>query len=110
MPPPTLTREQVAQLVPQAKAIGNPCKGGQKQVFPCEIDGTRYALKFLATDPIDVGESEGMSVEPFDEVLARARREIAIMAQCTSPHLVKLGPISLTKAKVEGQTLVYFTE
>ena len=107
---PNLASEQVAAACPKAAKIGSPVRGGQKQVFPCEIDGTRYALKFLATDPTVPADAEGLSEEPFDEVLSRARREIAIMATSVSPHLVKLGPIPLSHTEIGGQRLVYFTE
>ena len=109
MSAPTLTQAQVAQAAPFAKAIGLPRSGGQKQVFPCEIDGTKYALKFLATEPA-VSPDADVSVEPVDEVLARARREISIMEKCSSPHLVKLGPIGLTETDIGGQRLLYFSE
>jgi serine/threonine-protein kinase len=49
-------------------------------------------------------------MEAYDPVTARARREVAIMGECESDHLVKLGPLPLSSIEVAGQNIIYFTE
>ena len=105
---PTLTKEQVSQLLPTASDIGDPLVGGQKIVFPCSINGLRCVVKFLS--PKHPGQAEGLSIQTLDEVTARAQREVEIMRQCDTPHLVKLGPLPLTRIEHDGEQLLFFTE
>jgi len=88
--------------------MGNPQligKGGQKTVFRTEIEGRPYALKF-ALLPNDVDSEEAQ----FADVTARASREVEIMRDCTSPYVVKLGPVGLNFIEISGLRLLYFTE
>lgn len=87
--------------------LGPPERGGQKLVFPTEIDGKKYALKAMLTSPRTDDDEEA---EDLDEVTARARREVDTMNQVDSPHLVRLGPITLTAATIAGQEVLYFSE
>ena len=108
---PELTIEDISEKIPGVKDIGQQCEGGQKIVFPCTIADERYALKVMLTNPLASGEiSEDISTDIFDEVTARARREVEIMSQCNSPHIVKIGPLPLTAAEIRGQSVIYFTE
>jgi eukaryotic-like serine/threonine-protein kinase len=94
--------------ITEIKEIG---QGGQKTVFSCNINGEKFALKFL--DVTGIGGTEG---EPDDteevknEVLARATREIDIMNKCDSPHLVKLGPIGLELRDFNDKRILFFSE
>lgn len=103
---PQLTIADVAQAVPEVGGIKPPMSGGQKVVFPCSFNGQQIALKFLLTS-LSGPPSPGA---PLDEGLARAQREISIMQSCVSPHLVKLGPITLRHLVINGQNLVCFSE
>jgi len=102
---PSLARDDVYKLVPGIASIGEPRKGGQKLVFPCSIRGQRYALKVMLVDT----RCDDMDGD-FDEVTARARREVDIMTKCDTSHIVKLGPVPLTQAEIRGQHIIYFTE
>jgi serine/threonine protein kinase len=105
---PNLTPEQVAQLVPRASDIQLVGAGGQKVVFKGTIAGEQYALKFAKVPelPEDL-ESEDF---PMSDVAVRAQREVETMRDCTSPHMVKLGPIGLEFAAIGDQSLLYFSE
>ncbi len=109
---PVLAATQIATAIPDITITGTERRGGQKLVFPCEIAGHPWALKLMLAQPtqpagVDPADS---SVESFDPVTARARREVAIMYECQSPHLVKLGPLPLAQVDIEGQSIIYFTE
>ena len=102
---PQLTPEQITAAFPALSEVGFVGQGGQKIVFRVRIEGQSYALKFaLLPQEID---SEN---EEFVEVKARAKREVEIMRECTSPYMVKLGPIGLEFCEIAGQSLLYFSE
>jgi serine/threonine-protein kinase len=105
---PNLTPEQVVQLISQASEIESVDAGGQKVVFKGTIAGEQYALKFakLPELPDDL-ESEEF---PMSDVVVRAQREVETMRDCTSPHMVKLGPIGLSFTMIDDQSLLYFSE
>lgn len=104
---PSLTPDQVAVLVPQAANIQRIDSGGQKLVFRATIDGNSVAIKFakIPTTPADDPEEFASS-----DIAERAKREVDTMRQCTSSHMVKVGPIGLTFANVADQRIVYFSE
>lgn len=109
---PNLTADDIAQIVPGVTNIGSCCRGGQKIVFPCTIDGRDYALKFLLADPIGATTTDDhtITIDIVDETTARATREVDIMRRCQSPHLIKLGLVALSTTFYKGQNLVYFSE
>lgn len=111
---PNISAAQVDSAIPsvsESKEIG---RGGQKIVFRCKIENADYAIKFIScpeelesqSDDIE-GEGEN-DFEP--EVITRAKREIDTMHDCTSDHMVKLGPIGLEFIEIDGQNLAYYTE
>lgn len=104
---PSLTPDQVAVLVPQALHIEYIASGGQKLVFRGTIDGTIYALKFskLPASPVDDLDEFASS-----DIAIRAKREVETMRECTSPYVVKLGPLGLSFGSAAGQQLVFFSE
>jgi serine/threonine-protein kinase len=107
MSAPDLTVDQVRELIPTASEIEFLDRGGQKTVFKASIGGIKYAVKFMRPSFADPAVS---SSENLDDVTARAQREVETMQQCTTPHLVKMGPIGLRSANVGGEGLVFFTE
>ncbi len=62
-------------------------------IFP--NDGNQYALKILR------GRAD---------TIERARREINIMRECPSEHLVTLGPVDMQEIDVQGDSLIYYFE
>jgi serine/threonine-protein kinase len=88
-------------------------KGGQKVVFACTIAGKPHVLKFLRPNPRPLADQDAdASVQSvsLDDVTARARREVATMKQCNSPHLVKIGPVELRSVKIGSDDLICFSE
>jgi serine/threonine-protein kinase len=69
--------------------------GGQKLVWKVTYSGQTYALKVIRSAP---------------ETIERAKREIDIMRQCESPHLVRMGPLDLHDIPIGGQAFVYYLE
>lgn len=107
MASPQLTLEQVQSLLPSASDIQEVDRGGQKIVFSGIIDGRKYALKFMAPNPSQVGEQNS---EFLDDVTSRAQREVETMQQCSTPHLVGMGPIGLNITDIAGEPIIYFSE
>lgn len=102
---PNLTAEQLIPLIPGLRNVALVGRGGQKLVFRAELNGQVYAIKFaLVPEEIEVEEIADA------EVTARAAREVETMRDCTSRHMVKLGPIGLTFAQIDGQKTLFFTE
>ena len=104
---PKITIEQVKGLIPEASDIQEHDRGGQKLVFTGIINRQKYALKFLSSNPLRM---VGPSSEHIDDVTARARREVETMQDCSTPHMVQMGPIGLQKAEVDGKPIIYFSE
>jgi serine/threonine protein kinase len=102
-----LTIEQVKCLIPQASEVRELDQGGQKLVFTGIIDGEKYALKFMSPNP---QQDVDLSDEFLDDVTARAQREVETMQQCSTPHLVRMGPIGLQVGDVAGKPVIYFSE
>jgi serine/threonine-protein kinase len=107
MAPPQLTNAQVEGIIPRASDVHEHDRGGQKLVFTGMIDGVKYALKFMKPNSPQI---TGASNELLDDVTARAQREVETMQQCSTPHLVRMGPIGLQSAEVEGEPIIYFSE
>lgn len=103
--PPKLTIEQVRRLIPQALDVQELDQGGQKIVFTGIINNEKYALKFMSPNPQATGQSG-----EIDDVTARAQREVETMQQCSTPHLVRVGPIGLTSDEIDGEPIIYFSE
>lgn len=107
---PNITKEDVRAIVPEALNVGEPLKGGQKLVFPCRLEGEEYVLKFLLIGAPGVIVDGDESAQLMDEAFQRATREVQIMNQCSTPHLAKVGPISLTRAVHNNENILYFSE
>jgi len=72
---------------------------------------SRFALKVMLTNPAAPQSSpDDYSVEVFDEATARAAREMSIIAECVSPHIVKPGAIPPGRTEINGERVIYFSE
>lgn len=107
---PELSVEDVACMFPSTREIKNPIKGGQKIVFPCEVNNRPTVIKFLLASIGTVFDDLAFEVNVGEEVMARTQREVDIIARCRSPHVIKLGQIPLGSAKHGPQELIYFSE
>lgn len=108
---PPHSPEQIATEFPDVKILGPPCSGGQKLVFPCKKDKTKFALKiiFIPTSGFGSDELEDF-LEDIKEKAARAKREFDTIRACSSPHLVKPGPIPYGHKLIADIPAIYFTE
>ena len=104
---PQLTIEQVQAVIPTACDIEEVDRGGQKQVFAGMIEGHKYALKFMEPNP---SQGSWQSSEYLDDVTSRVQREVETMEQCSTPHLVGMGPIGLNTTDIVGTPVIYFSE
>ena len=108
---PNLTAEQIEHAFDNVSDVKYVERGGQKVVWSGVIDGTTYAIKFASTPEKFIREEDDdTEVEADPEVFVRASREVETMRDCTSPNMVKLGPVGLSFVEIEGQSLLYFTE
>ena len=103
----------VNQYLPQFAPAEFVAAGGQKRVFRCDYDGMTWALAMLlvSDDPdqsLDDDDTDfGFS---SDQVIARLRREVDIMRECDSVHLVKIGPDDVSSLEIENLSILYFLE
>ena len=105
---PNLSVAQIEKSLPRLSNVEFVGKGGQKVVFRGHVDGKDCALKFaFAPDELAAESSED---EPDFETMTRAKREVETLRDCTSEHMIKLGPIGLEFVEIDGQKLFYFTE
>ena len=102
---PQIDAEAVARLIPGVTDVELIDQGGQKLVFKARLGEQLYALKFLLLIAGNTNEDG-----EIETVRARADREVSIMQTCTSPYMVKLGPIGMEIATIEKQDIVYFSE
>lgn len=105
-----LTESDIVNAIDAVEWVGVPITdGGQKVVRKCSIDGVHYALKMLLAQAPKEGE-QTMEDDGGVANFRRAKREIQTMDQCSSPYIVKPGPIGLDLCKVGGMVIPFYTE
>ena len=105
-----LTASDIVKSIDVVDSVGDSITdGGQKVVRKCSIGGKNYALKMLLAH---VPKTGNQSTEENGGVanFRRAKREIQTMHQCTSPYIVKLGPVGLNVCKVNELLIPYYVE
>lgn len=114
MTAPDISAEDLRRLLPAITEVSTPFTGGQKRVFPCVIDGVKYVVKVLGVpvpaEEVEPPQEDEERTSPIEEIFARAKREVDILAACDSPHLPKIGPIPLTRIDHNAQNLLVFSE
>ena len=106
---PLINSDDIEAMFGNCKVLNAPLKGGQKLVFPCEINGKKCALKFIL-----LGDSNG-DIDPnreaiIDAIQARAIREVNIMDNIDSPFIVKLGDIKIQSIRYNNQEMLVYSE
>ncbi|MBQ8763857.1 MAG: serine/threonine protein kinase [Clostridia bacterium] len=106
---PLINSDDIEAMFGNCKVLNAPLKGGQKLVFPCEINGKKCALKFIL-----LGDSSG-DIDPnreaiIDAIQARAIREVNIMDNIDSPFIVKLGDIKIQSIRYNNQEMLVYSE
>ncbi|WP_301171079.1 serine/threonine protein kinase [Brevibacillus nitrificans] len=105
MSAPRISEQDVINNVHGITDVEYLDKGGQKIVFSCKIGASPYVIKFLKIAE-DADDEDAIQ----EDIVARAKREIEIMDRCDCSNLVKLGPIRMTEAKINGERVLFFTE
>lgn len=96
--------EDLLSVLPEVQSIEFISTGGFKAVFRIEFrDGRHEALKVLLLPEDD---EEGLR----DQFLARVLREIAVLKNCRSPYLVKLGSWEPKLVQIAGWDYLLYTE
>ena len=103
----------VNQYLPKFAPVEFVGAGGQKRVFKCNYDRTTWALPLIPVSD-DSGQHRddndaGLEFST-DQAITRLRREVDIMKQCNSPHLVKMGPIGVRSLEIDNLSILYFLE
>ena len=107
---PRLKAKDVCSIISNCQVIGKEMRGGQKVVFPCEIDKKKYAIKFILLQDLKYGDEESSDSSNIEEIRLRAERELSIMKRVSSYNLIKMGTIDLTHTEYDGQDLLYYSE
>lgn len=90
--------EEIIKKNPNIKILAGPYIGGQKEVYKCEINGKKNALKFIKSSVAG------------DEGEIRCEREISTLSICNSNYLIKLGEIPYTEVFDGNNHIVYYSE
>lgn len=85
----------ITQRHPQLTVLQPIRPGGQKTVWKVSYQDGLYALKIIRASPAS---------------FERAKREINIMRECNSPHLVALGPLELQEIDIGEEKALYYLE
>lgn len=94
----------VGKVVPEATNLREIGSGGFKVVYWAEINGKPEAVKLVCIP----GDEKDESVR--EENLRRIEREIRILRECKTPHLVKLGSITPRQSNIRGEVFVLYSE
>ena len=99
--------EYIRQAFPQLESLAPLDKGGFKAVYRIGIDGKVEAFKLILI-PSYAGFLDADSLR--QESIGRVRREVAALARCAGPEIVKLGSLALTDVKIGDSDYVAYSE
>lgn len=95
---------EVAAAIPQVRFIDELGTGGFKVAYRAEVNGALEAVKIVRI-PVD---SQDSAVEEANR--KRLRRELALLGQCRTPYLVKLGQLEPFDCRISGREYVCYSE
>ncbi len=97
------TADEIKNVIPIYTEIGTPKSGGMKIFYPAtRPSGHKEALK-LAFIPSFGGTQDPESPARQAEVRKRVEREIRVLAESTSPFIVKLGELPPTSVQIRNE-------
>lgn len=105
--PPKLSPAEIALLCPSYSDIKEIGSGGFKTVYQTSIDGINEVIKVIGV-PVSDGSTEQDRYR--EESLQRVRREVNVLAQCSTPFMVKLGCLHLEGREVSGAFYAVYSE
>ena len=101
------TSDEVAVALPDWKVREQLGKGTFKVAYRAALSGCDEALKlFFVPDFED--DDEGRSAR--DKFVARFHRELRILKDCKTPHLVKLGNLEPTDVEIGRRSFIAYSE
>lgn len=106
---PIIDKNDVENIIYNCICIGEAMCGGQKKVFPCEINGEKCAVKFILLSENE-DDIDDFKASMIDSVYERAIREISIMKRINSPYVVKLNDYPPQKIKHNNQIMLMYVE
>lgn len=108
---PAASAGDIGAAVPGIGDVREPLRGGQRLVFPCTFGESAIALSVLKIDlPAELPWPDDASLGFGESVKGRAERELELLANCNTPHLVRPVEPVLTDAIVRGEAVIYFGE
>ncbi len=104
------TQDEIENAISNCSTIGSPKRGGMKIFYPVKFaDGKEEALK-LAYIPSFGGPVDSDSAARQAEVRKRVEREIRVLAESTSPFIVKLGQLQPIVVELRSEQFVAYSE
>ena len=87
--------------------------GGQKRVYKCKYMNNSWALMMILVSDDPNTSIDSVDTDfgfPSSQAVARLKREVSILRQCDSPHLVRMGPSDVNSLDIENLSILYFLE
>ncbi len=100
---------KLKNVVPEAGDLYEIGSGGFKIVYKSRIGDTNEAIK-LVWIPDDSGSDPIQKEARRQENLQRIGREIAVLKECPSPFIVKLGSIAPRECEIDDNTFIVYSE
>jgi serine/threonine protein kinase len=97
----------IRRAFPQIENLSLLDKGGFKAVYQIRVGGKTEAFKLILI-PLYAGNPDADSLR--QEMIGRVRREVAALASCIGPEIVKLGSLPLTDVKIGDADYVTYSE
>lgn len=101
------SNDLIQKAFPQIQSLTLHDKGGFKAVYRIEIGGKVEAFKLILI-PSYEGNPDADSLR--QESIGRVRREVAALASCAGPEIVKLGSLPLASVKIANADYVGYSE
>jgi len=95
--------QKVLQVIPEAENMEEIASGGFKVVYKAKINNKIEAVKLVLIP----GDANDPSIR--DENMRRIKREIDLIAKCSSPCLIKLGSIKPRECKIEDKDYLIYS-
>lgn len=105
----SLSKIDIEKIIPNCTVLGDSLNGGQKTVFPCDINGVKCAVKFILLNNLS-DDMDGTIALKIESIKSRVEREINIMRRIDSPNVVKMSSLELSAVIHNNQNLLFYSE
>lgn len=109
MPTPAFSSEVLVPIFPELGGFRHKATGGYKSVYQvsCADRGPDEVLKIIC---LPVGQQSEEAAALHAQELGRVQREIAVLRDCTSPFVVKLGRFAPRMVEIGGSPCYAYSE